>query len=156
MLRKDRKNHEFSFKLAETDFEKNQRLEVRSFRLKEGATSFVLFPDYAKIEVNDAVVKEFIPLHKLSSLKYRKDEALMVDIKKSEKLYKVRISEEMPRKETKEDRIDPADHLVAFYVVTDKSVKAICQEIEENCMTAFSESMGLLNSLMRTDSSGKN
>lgn len=62
----------------------------------------------------------------------------------------------MPRKETKEDRIEPADHLIAFYLITDKGVKTICQEIEENCVTAFSESMGLLNSLMKMESAGKN
>lgn len=129
---------------------------MRCFRLKEGANSFILFPDYAKIEVNETLVREFIPLHKLSSLKYRKDEALMIDIKRSEKLYRVKVSEELPRKETKEDRIESADHLIAFYLITDKGVKAICQEIEENCLTTFSESMGLLNSLMKADSSGKN
>lgn len=54
--------------------ENNQRLQVRSIRLKEGAPTSCLFPDLAEININGRNVKEFEPINKQSCLKYRKDE----------------------------------------------------------------------------------
>jgi hypothetical protein len=49
--------------------------------MKEATNSFILFPDFAHIEINEFIVKEFIPLHRQSSLKYRKDEPMIIEHK---------------------------------------------------------------------------
>jgi hypothetical protein len=56
-------------------------MQVRCFRMKEATNSFILFPDFAHIEINEFIVKEFIPLHRQSSLKYRKDEPMIIEHK---------------------------------------------------------------------------
>lgn len=55
-------------------------IEVRSLRIKEyydpNASYITLFPDACTVSVNNRLVKEFVPLHKQSSLKYRRDETV--------------------------------------------------------------------------------
>lgn len=54
-----------------------QTLEVRSLRVKDyydpNSSYTLLFPDACAISVNGRLLKEFIPLHRQSSLKYRRD-----------------------------------------------------------------------------------
>lgn len=66
------KRHEINFTLDLSEME-GCRLQMRCFRLKENMSNFILFPDLASIEVNGVHTKDFIPLHRQSSLKYRKD-----------------------------------------------------------------------------------
>jgi hypothetical protein len=86
------------------------------------------------VEVNGTVVKEFTPLHKQSSLKYRKDEPVTLELKDSKEI-RVKISLDLPTKESHEERIEHADHLIAFYLIEEKSVPVLCKEIAESCIS---------------------
>jgi hypothetical protein len=75
------------------------KLQIRCFRLKEITQYFALFPDYTNIFLNNYSVKEFQPLHRQSSLKYRKDEPFYAEIKHLlPKENKVVIHEKLPTK----------------------------------------------------------
>ena len=80
-LRRGKKRHEFSFFMNEDDYAMKYRIQVRCFRIKESTQNFILFPDHAEIQVNGFQSKEFAPLHRQSSLKYRKDEPFFIDPK---------------------------------------------------------------------------
>jgi len=58
----------------EEDLSIQFKIQVRCFRLKEGCQNTVLFPDSVNFIMRNLILKEFLPLHKQSSLKYRKDE----------------------------------------------------------------------------------
>ena len=74
VLKQGRKRHEIIFNLDMMDIKtKKWRVQVRCFRLKENIQTFSLFPDSASFSVNNRFEKEFLPLPKQSSLKYRKD-----------------------------------------------------------------------------------
>ena len=51
-------------------------------RIKDDKNSLtknlILFPDASTIMLNNKLLKEFIPLHRQSSLKFRKDEAFTI------------------------------------------------------------------------------
>lgn len=106
MLNKNIKRHEFVVKMDKLPTSTRQKVQLRCFRLKEATTSFILFPDYVSIELNDNFAKEFIPLHRQSSLKYRKDEPVTIDFKKLTKEIKVVISEDISKRDCREDRIE--------------------------------------------------
>lgn len=72
-LKKNKKKHEFSIILSDDDLTMKHKLQIRCLRLKEHTQFFILFPDYAKIFVNQSSVRECLPLPRQSSLKYRKD-----------------------------------------------------------------------------------
>jgi hypothetical protein len=74
LLQKGRKKHEITFNLTEEDLSIQFKIQVRCFRIKEGCQNFVLFPDSATFVLKNTNIKEFIPIHRQSSLKYRKDE----------------------------------------------------------------------------------
>jgi hypothetical protein len=74
LLKKSKKKHEFTIKLIDEDISTKNKLQIRSIRLKDGIQYFLQFPDYTNIMLNNYSVKEFMPLHRQSSLKYRKDE----------------------------------------------------------------------------------
>lgn len=48
-------------------------VQVRCIRVIESTQNINLFPDAVSVEFNKQSVKDFQPLHKQSSLKYRKD-----------------------------------------------------------------------------------
>lgn len=78
-------------------------MQIRCFRIKETTNSFLLFPDAASIEVNGSLVRQFLPLHKQSSLKYRKDEPVTLHHSELRKEMKVVITED--RERSKDERI---------------------------------------------------
>ncbi len=53
--------------------EQGLTIQVRCIRIMESTQNINLFPDAASVEFNKQTVKDFQPLHKQSSLKYRKD-----------------------------------------------------------------------------------
>lgn len=57
------------------------KLQIRSIRLKDITQYFILFPDSTNIKFNNFSIKEFKPLHRQSSLKYRKDEPFIAEFK---------------------------------------------------------------------------
>lgn len=98
-LRKGKKRHEFNFFMNEDDYAMKYRIQVRCFRIKESTQNFILFPDHAEIQVNGFQSKEFAPLHRQSSLKYRKDEPFFIDPKHLlPKENKIIINEKLPSK----------------------------------------------------------
>jgi hypothetical protein len=96
-------------------------IEVRSIRLKDHTdevSNFInLFPDACTIMINNRHIKEFNPLHKQSSLKYRRDECIQlpnVEVGPN----KLVITERIMRKDVKlTERIEPENHIVAIYVL---------------------------------------
>jgi len=80
LLKKGKKRHEISFTLSDdmVTFLKSKkdfsyRLQLRSFRLKPQTQNQNLFPDSCTITINSKELKDLKPLHKQSSLKYRRD-----------------------------------------------------------------------------------
>jgi hypothetical protein len=73
VLKKSKKRHEFTIYLSDEDLTMKYKLQIRSIRLKEGIQNFMQFPDYTNIVINNNSVKEYLPLHRQSSLHYRKD-----------------------------------------------------------------------------------
>jgi len=96
---------------------KKWRVQVRCFRLKEKIQTFVLFPDSASFSINNRFEKEFLPLPKQSSLKYRKDEPFLLTQHLINHENKLTIIERIPKKESKDDRIEPENHLIGVYLV---------------------------------------
>ena len=80
-LKRGKRKHEFSFFMNEDDLNMKCKIQVRCFRIKDSTQNFIQFPDHAEISVNGFQSKDFVPLHKQSSLKYRKDEAFFIDPK---------------------------------------------------------------------------
>lgn len=121
-------------------------MQIRCFRIKQTTNTFILFPDSARIEINGSTVKEFVPLHRQSSLKYRKDEPINVDFALLSKEMSVVVSEDYTGKErSKEERVEYEDHLIAFYLVEDLRCEDLCRNIENTCLNSFQESLKLLN-----------
>jgi hypothetical protein len=81
LLKKSKKKHEFTIYLSEEDLSMRYKLHIRSIRLKDITQYFILFPDSTNIMLNNYSVKEFKPLHRQSSLKYRKDEPYIAEFK---------------------------------------------------------------------------
>jgi hypothetical protein len=96
LLAKDTKIHEVEFEVPKphptANMEQHPRdtksqsspslIEVRSLRLKDRndeVSNFInLFPDACTVMINGRHIKEFTPLHRQSSLKYRRDECIRV------------------------------------------------------------------------------
>jgi len=78
LLRKGAKKHEILLNLGEEDMSIQYKIQVRCFRLKEGCQNSILFPDSVNFSLRNIIVKEFVPLHKQSCLKYRKDEPFYI------------------------------------------------------------------------------
>lgn len=76
VLKKGKRKHECIMPLIESDLalSKTTKIQMRCFRLKETTQNFILFPDAATVFVNTFLLKDFTPIHRQSSLKYRKDE----------------------------------------------------------------------------------
>ena len=83
-------------------------IEVRSLRIKEkydpNASYMVLFPDACTVSMNNKLIKEILPIHKLSSLKYRQDECIRLGkgmLKRG--LNNLTIVERILKREVRED-----------------------------------------------------
>ena len=136
ILKKSKRKHEFNIHLSDEDLSMKYKLQVRCFRLKQATQFFVLFPDYTNIVINNYSLKEFNPLHRQSSLKYRKDEPFYAEIKHLiPKDNKVVIHQKMPSKESKQERIETESHLIGFFMVEQKKFEPLIKEIYVSSMT---------------------
>lgn len=88
-LPKNTKRHEIFFSLGQDPSQdlpsflpKNTLIELRSLRIKDKfdpiSSCMLLFPDACTITLNRHLIKEILPIHKLSSLKYRQDETVKI------------------------------------------------------------------------------
>ncbi len=77
-----------------------------------------LFPDACTVMANSKLIKEFVPLHRQSSLKYRRDDAVKVSNFLNLGNNKVMITERFLKKDVKlDERVDIENHLVGIYAV---------------------------------------
>ena len=80
-LVKGREKHEIHINLKE-DL-RNKEVEIRCMRIKHnerGLTSNLnLFPDACSVIINNKMIREFTPLHKQSSLKFRRDDPITIN-----------------------------------------------------------------------------
>lgn len=81
ILQKNRKKHIIKFSMLEQDLSIRFKIQVRCFRLKPDCDNFILFPDSAKFKLKEHEVQDFQPIHRQSSLKYRKDEPFYLPVK---------------------------------------------------------------------------
>ena len=83
------------------------QIEIRSLRIKDYydkvANYINLFPDACTVVLNGKNIKEFLPLHRQSSLKYRRDEALKITNYANMGLNKLHITERILKKDVKYD-----------------------------------------------------
>ncbi len=98
LLQKGRKKHEIFFNATEEDLSIQFKIQIRCFRIKEGCQNFVLFPDAVTFSIRGSNVKEFAPLHRQSSLKFRKDEPFYISAALHAKENKIVITEKHPSK----------------------------------------------------------
>lgn len=65
------------FKSLNVNINHKSSIEVRSLRIKEtydhNSSYIILFPDACNFILNGRLIKDFNPLHRQSSLKYRRD-----------------------------------------------------------------------------------
>lgn len=105
VLAKGVKRHEILYYLTEEDLSAQYKIQVRCFRIKEGCQMSCLFPDSSTFSMKSMILKEFTPLHKQSSLKYRKDEPFYINSGLNVKENKLVVLEKHPSKDTKDERI---------------------------------------------------
>lgn len=71
---------------------------------KDPVSNFInLFPDACSLMVNGKLMKEFEPLHKQSSLKYRRDECMKISTNVQLGNNKIVITERINKKDMKSD-----------------------------------------------------
>lgn len=110
----------------------------------------MLFPDSCSFTLNGHPIKEFTPLHRMSSLKNRKDEPFYVELRNLQpKENKVVIMEKVPAKENREERIDSEFHVVGIYVVEERKVEAMVRDLQTSAVTSFEESKKVLDLAFR-------
>ena len=123
------------------------KLQVRCFRLKETTQNFLLFPDHTEVMMNGFSVREYLPLHRQSSLKYRKDEPFNVEVKHLlPKENRISVHEKLPSKDTKDVRIEVENHLIGVFLVEERRVEALIREIASSEVSSFEESRRILDS----------
>jgi hypothetical protein len=129
LLKKNKKRHEITFQLSEQMFhflkskkDFSHKLMLRCFRLKPQTQNQNLFPDSCMITINGKELKEFKPLHKQSSLKYRRDEPLAILKNYAPGENKIIVTEFHNLNGL--DRIEPEDHLIGLYVVEEEALNA--------------------------------
>lgn len=107
----------------------------------------MLFPDSFEMQVNNYSVKQLEPIHRQSSLKYRKDEAFNVDLKHLQLgENKVTMLEKHASRDLKDVRIEADYHVIGLFIVEEKRVEQLVQEIVQTAMTSKEESTELLDS----------
>ncbi len=150
VLKQGRKRHEIVFNLDMMDLKtKKWRVQVRCFRLKDNIQTFSLFPDSASFSINNRFEKEFLPLPKQSSLKYRKDEPFLLMQHLINHENKLTIVERIPKKESKDDRIEPENHLLGIYLVEEKAVATLVKDIKMENVFTFYESKAMLDRCLK-------
>ena len=80
-LKRGIKRHEITLKVDDEDLLAKKKIQVRCLRVKGEAKNIILFPDSFDISVNGSHIKSLEPLHKQSSLKFRKDDPFNIEFK---------------------------------------------------------------------------
>lgn len=137
ILKKGTKRHELQFELSAShlnlqlsefsqkyagDHSTMPTIELRSIRMKgtvDPVSNFInLFPDACSLMINAKLIRQFEPLHKQSSLKYRRDECMKISSHLNIGHNKIVITERINKKDIKPDeRIELDNHLVGVYIV---------------------------------------
>ena len=78
LLLKGRKRHEFTVPISEEDLSIQYKVQVRCFKLNKNCQTNILFPDSIAFNSKNYTIKEMAPLHRQSSLKFRKDEPFYI------------------------------------------------------------------------------
>lgn len=122
VLCKGKKKHQITFNLTEEDLKIQYKIQIRCFRLKEGCQTSVIFPDAATFYLRNMAIKEFTPLHKQSSLKYRKDEPFYLVSGTQLKENKLTVVQKHPSRQTRDERIQLENHLIGVYLIEELKV----------------------------------
>jgi uncharacterized protein YaaR (DUF327 family) len=126
-LNKDKKKHFCSFLQKPSEMPPNAKVQIRCFKLKEGAQNIIQFPDSATFTMHKNIVKEFVPLHRQSSLKHRKDESVFIDnVLLSKRENKLVISERVNN--SRDERVESCSHVLGIYLVEERKVEDLLQE----------------------------
>ena len=140
LLRKNRKKQEISLPLSEEEMSIQYNIQVRCFRLKEDCQNFIQFPDSCCFSLRSIILKDFEPLERLSSLKYRKDEPFYISQGLHYSGNRIMISQKFPGKDTRDDRIEPETHVVGIYLIQEQKIDWILRHLRTEEVNSFEES----------------
>ena len=144
-LKRGVRKHELVFKMDDEDLLGKKRVQVRCFRAKEEAKNTILFPDSFEMSVNGSHIKTLEPLHKQSSLKFRKDEPFFIEFKHLHfKENKIVIQEKIALGMNHDKRIDLENHVIGFFIAEDRKVEHIIRDVSLNKIISFEESQALM------------
>lgn len=88
--------------------------------------------------MNGFTVREYMPLHRQSSLKYRKDEPFNVEVKHLlPKENRICIREKIPSKDTKDVRIEVENHLIGIFLIEERRIEALIRDIAGSQVSTF-------------------